>query len=82
MRVDYPVRKRDGRLSLLVFGVQLEEKEIKGRLTMITSVLDALPIYMMSHFHIPQAIVHRMDKIKRSFLWLGNKEKGEKAQQY
>lgn len=30
MRVDYPVRKRDGGLSLLVFGVQLEEKEIKG----------------------------------------------------
>lgn len=22
--------------------------------------------------------MHRMDKIKRSFLWLGNKEKGEK----
>lgn len=30
MRVDYPVRKRDGGLSLLVFGGQLEEKEIKG----------------------------------------------------
>lgn len=30
MRVDHPVRKRDGGSSLLVFGGRLEEKEIKG----------------------------------------------------
>ncbi|WMV60154.1 hypothetical protein MTR67_053539 [Solanum verrucosum] len=37
-----------------------------GRLTLINSVLDALPTYMMSLFPIPPG---------RNFLWQGNKEK-------
>jgi len=46
-----------------------------GRLTLINSVLDALPTYMMSVFPIPQIVIDRLDKIRRKFLWQGNNEK-------
>ncbi|WMV46349.1 hypothetical protein MTR67_039734 [Solanum verrucosum] len=46
-----------------------------GGLTLINSVLDALPTYMMSVFPIPQTVIDRLDKIRRKFLWQGNNEK-------
>ncbi|WMV41831.1 hypothetical protein MTR67_035216 [Solanum verrucosum] len=46
-----------------------------GRLTLINSVLDALPTYMMSLFPIPAGVIKRLDRIKRNFLWHGDKEK-------
>jgi len=46
-----------------------------GRLVLINSVLDSLPTYMMSLFPIPARVIQRLDKIRRSFLWQGNKEK-------
>ncbi|KAF3652347.1 hypothetical protein FXO37_17559 [Capsicum annuum] len=47
----------------------------QGRLTLINAVLDALPTYMLSLFPIPSGITQRRDKIRRTFLWQGNKEK-------
>jgi len=46
-----------------------------GRLTLINSVLDALPTYMMSLFPIPAGVIKRLDRIRRNFLWHGDKEK-------
>ncbi|WMV33279.1 hypothetical protein MTR67_026664 [Solanum verrucosum] len=46
-----------------------------GRLTLINSVLDALPTYMMSLFPIPPGVINRLDSIRRKFLWQGNKER-------
>ncbi|WMV39938.1 hypothetical protein MTR67_033323 [Solanum verrucosum] len=46
-----------------------------GRPTLINSVLDALPTYMMSLFPIPPGVIKRLDRIRRNFLWQGNKEK-------
>ncbi|WMV34938.1 hypothetical protein MTR67_028323 [Solanum verrucosum] len=46
-----------------------------GRLTLINSVLDALPTYMMTLFPIPLGVTKRLDSIRRKFLWQGNKEK-------
>ncbi|XP_049399756.1 uncharacterized protein LOC125863802 [Solanum stenotomum] len=43
-----------------------------GRVTLINSVLDALPTYMMSVFHMPANVIDRMDAIRRNFLWQGN----------
>ena len=37
------------------------------RLTLINSVLDALPTYMMSLFPIPPGIINRLDIIRRNF---------------
>ena len=46
-----------------------------GRLTLINSVLDSLPTYMMSVFPIPKSVITRLDKIRRKFLWQGNSER-------
>ncbi|WMV34452.1 hypothetical protein MTR67_027837 [Solanum verrucosum] len=46
-----------------------------GRLTLINSVLNALPIYMMSLFPIPTRVIKKLDRIRRNFLWQGNNEK-------
>ncbi|KAG5616439.1 hypothetical protein H5410_016263 [Solanum commersonii] len=48
-----------------------------GRVTLINSVLDSLPTYVMSIFPIPNRIVMILDALSRNFLWQGNKlEKG------
>jgi len=45
-----------------------------GRLTLINSVLDSLPTCMMSLFPIPAKIISRLDRIRKKFLWQGNKD--------
>ncbi|KAH0634712.1 hypothetical protein KY290_035831 [Solanum tuberosum] len=45
-----------------------------GRLILINSVLDSLPTYVKSLFPIPAKVVKKLDKMKRKFLWQGNKE--------
>ncbi|WMV42981.1 hypothetical protein MTR67_036366 [Solanum verrucosum] len=43
-----------------------------GRLTLINSVLDSMPTYMMSFFPIPDEVIVRLDVLRRNFLWEGN----------
>jgi len=45
-----------------------------GRLTLINSVLDSMPTYMMSLFPIPDGVIERLDVLRRNFLWEGNSE--------
>ncbi|WMV59186.1 hypothetical protein MTR67_052571 [Solanum verrucosum] len=45
-----------------------------GRLTLINSVLDSMPSYMMSLFPIPDGVIDRLDALRRNFLWEGNSE--------
>ena len=40
-----------------------------GKVTLINSVLNALPIYLLSFFKIPQKVVHRLVALQRNFLW-------------
>ncbi|WMV40904.1 hypothetical protein MTR67_034289 [Solanum verrucosum] len=40
-----------------------------GRVTLINSVLDAMPTYMMSLFPMPGKIIQRLDTIRRNFVW-------------
>ena len=44
-----------------------------GRVTLINSVLDSLPTYVMSLFPIPGKVVKAIDSLRRNFLWQGNK---------
>ena len=37
-----------------------------GRLTLLKSTLSSLPIYLLSLFTIPQAVVVRLEKIQRN----------------
>lgn len=41
---------------------------------MINAVLDALSTYVMSLFPLLAKVEERLDKLRRKFLWLGNKE--------
>lgn len=46
-------------------------------MTLIHSVLDALPTYMLSVVPIPVGVQNRLDKIRKNFLWQGkNDQKG------
>lgn len=38
-----------------------------GRITLINSVLDPLPTYIMSLFPIPSKVEKRLDKLRRNF---------------
>ena len=43
-----------------------------GKVTLIKSVLNALPIYLLSFFKIPQRIVDKLVSLQRTFMWGGN----------
>ncbi|KAH1202965.1 putative ribonuclease H protein [Glycine max] len=45
-----------------------------GRITLINVVLTALPLFYMSFFRAPTAIVKRLTAIQRQYLWGGNLE--------
>lgn len=45
-----------------------------GRLTLILSVLCAIPIHSMLALNIPMKIIKALSKICRGFLWCGKKE--------
>lgn len=47
---------------------------LRGRVTLVSSVLDALSIYMMSLFPSPDRVIQRIDKIRRDFLRNGKEE--------
>lgn len=43
-------------------------------MTLISSVLDSIPTYIMSMLPIPSKVKNQIDKIRRSFLWKGSYE--------
>ena len=45
-----------------------------GKITLINSVLNALPIYLLSFFKIPQKVINRLVKLQRNFLWGGDQD--------
>lgn len=46
-----------------------------GRLTLVNSVLDTLPFYLISIFPTPASVSKRIDALRRNFFWQGNKGK-------
>ncbi|KAJ0923638.1 putative RNA-directed DNA polymerase [Helianthus annuus] len=42
---------------------------IGGRTTLIKSVLDSLPLYYFSLYQAPMAVLNKLEKIRRDFLW-------------
>lgn len=48
---------------------------IGGRLTLINSVLNSLPLYMMSFFAIPKGVLRKLDYFRSRFFWQGDKSK-------
>ena len=73
---------KQGHKSVECTGEMLQETSklersipsLGGRLTLVKLVPNALPSYIMSHFSIPKSIVRKINKLRRSFLWNGNRE--------
>lgn len=53
-------------------GWKSRVSSLGGRLTLINSVLSAMPTYLMSCFIIPKWVRERIDKIRRRILWGGS----------
>ena len=45
-----------------------------ARITLINVVLTALPLFYLSFFRAPKAVINRLTVIQRQFLWGGNRE--------
>lgn len=43
-----------------------------GRITLINSVLNSLPVYFLSFMRIPRKVLKIITRIQRDFLWGGN----------
>ena len=43
-------------------------------MTLINSVMDALPSYMMSVFPMPASVSNSIDALRRNFLWQGSED--------
>ncbi|WMV25457.1 hypothetical protein MTR67_018842 [Solanum verrucosum] len=54
---------------------QMQYLSFGGRVTLINSVLDSLPTYYMALLPMPSEVIEQIDKIRRDFLWKGNREK-------
>ena len=48
---------------------------VGGRLTLINSVLNSLPVYMMSFFEIPKGVLKKLDYFRFRFFWQGDENK-------
>ncbi|XP_078152676.1 uncharacterized protein LOC144547863 [Carex rostrata] len=48
---------------------------IGGRLTLVNSVLTAIPLYMLSLYKMPVKVRQQIDRIRRRFLWQGYKKR-------
>ncbi|KAJ4754476.1 RNA-directed DNA polymerase (reverse transcriptase)-related family protein [Rhynchospora pubera] len=43
-----------------------------GRLTLVKSVLTAMPLHYMQVIRLPKWVINQIDKMRRNFLWKGN----------
>lgn len=46
-----------------------------GRLTLVKSVLDSVPVYWMGIHSIPSSVINKLEQIRRDFFW-GRRENG------
>ena len=51
---------------------QQQYLSLRGRVTLINSVLDSVPTYFMSLFLVPAKVQNHLDKTRRDFLWEAN----------
>lgn len=48
---------------------------LRGRLTLVSSVMDGIPTYLMSLFQIPVSVEKKLNTMRSNFLWEVNAEK-------
>jgi hypothetical protein len=47
---------------------------VAGRRELVRSVLSSLPVYLLTVIKPPKNFLKELDKLRRRFLWAGNKE--------
>lgn len=52
---------------------KVQHLSFEGHLTLMNSILSALPTYWMSIFRLPSWVIKEIDRIKRDFLWSGSR---------
>lgn len=52
--------------------LQMQYLSTGDKLTLINSVPDSIPTYFMSLFPISKKVEHKLDRIRRNFLWDGS----------
>jgi hypothetical protein len=57
-----------------VAGWQGRLLNVSGRRELVRSVLSSLPVYLLTVIKPPKNLVHELDKLRRKFLWAGDKE--------
>ncbi|XP_078152115.1 uncharacterized protein LOC144547363 [Carex rostrata] len=60
-------------------GWKGQSLSLGGRITLINSVLSAVPLYILSFYKIPILILNEIDRIRRQFLWQGTQSKRKYA---
>ncbi|KAJ0572302.1 hypothetical protein HanLR1_Chr06g0199401 [Helianthus annuus] len=48
-----------------------------GKLTLIKSVLNALPTYYFSLYRAPECVINQLERLRREFLWGITPERGK-----
>jgi hypothetical protein len=47
---------------------------LAGRTALVRFVLSAIPVYLFLAMNIPKWVIHKIDKIRKGFVWRGRKE--------
>ncbi|GKV15232.1 hypothetical protein SLEP1_g26031 [Rubroshorea leprosula] len=81
---DIMCRRKAWKLVIDNFSKKLAVWKVKslsigGRVTLLKSVLSALPIYFMSIFRIPKVVLHDLVSLQRKFLWGYTEDKSKLA---
>ncbi|MFS8032494.1 putative RNA-directed DNA polymerase [Helianthus anomalus] len=50
---------------------------VRGRVTLIKSVVNALPTYYFTLYKAPESVINALDRIRRVFFWGGSEEKAK-----
>lgn len=81
---DVPLKNKDWGFLLDKFRNKLQgwkgqSLSLGRRITLLNSVLSAVPLYTLSFYKIPDTVLLEIDKIRRQFLWQGTISKRKYA---
>ncbi|KAK1258794.1 hypothetical protein QJS04_geneDACA020276 [Acorus gramineus] len=52
-----------------LIGWSSQSLSLGGKLMLLQAVLSSLPVFYLSIFKLPKGVLHRLDVLRRCFLW-------------